>query len=315
MNLNMAVREVPLAHSRSHAVTLNVLSGDAVFIKALRDGCFSACVHSVFDRVVNIESDGGELWTLAGCDCDNAPNTLVIDVPGFAAFGIVRGDSCSVSNRHELRFGSGMRVRFNTASGWSEHLPVYPQEDSALRANLQWIESFLAQTGTPGGFLTVGESESAYLRAANAVLKQQTTQLVDALSQGDLDAASEFAVSVVGLGPTPSGDDYLTGLFSVLNIENSPCYRFRGLCDAVASKADRLTNVISFSALKMAAVGRVRESIIALLRDAMYGNPESLSGLLSRVLAIGSTSGTDIVSGIVSGFRLNLLVGRMDPSS
>jgi hypothetical protein len=290
-----------------HAVTLRACSGDAIFLNELRAHGFSGCVHSVFDRVINIESVKGELWTLAGCECDNAPNTLIVDVPRFTRYGMLRGDSCKISGRDEFRFGSGMRVAFGQAASWSGRIPAYPQNDSLLRANLQLIASNLSQHGMSGGFLAVSEKESTYLHTAYAMLKQQTAELVEALSQGDLEAACKSAVHIVGLGPglTPSGDDFLTGFFSVLNIEGSPGYRFRNLCDDVVLQADKLTNAISFSALKMAAGGRVRESIIALLRNMMYGDSTCLHVSLSRVLAIGSTSGSDIASGILSGFKLN----------
>ena len=297
---------------RYHVLTAR--SGDAIFLETLRAHGFRGRVHSVFERVINLESDCGQLWTLAGRGFDNAPNTLIVDTPELAHFAIARGASCARLDHDELRIGASLRVAFGAASGWRESPLVYPIDVSALRTNLRQIEFALAKDGTAGGFLPASEFESASLRAANTLLKQQATRLVDALSHGDLVAAGESAIKLVGLGPglTPSGDDYLTGLFAVLNIQGSPAYRFRGFCNAIVAtaEADKLTNAISFSALKMAAEGRVRESIVTLLRDLMYGKASSLNASLSRVLAIGSTSGTDIVSGIVSGFKVILYTGR-----
>jgi hypothetical protein len=60
------------------------------------------------------------------------------------------------------------------------------------------------------------------------------------------------------------------------------------------------------AALTQAARGRVRESIAALIGSLLNGRPERLVDPLQRVLSIGSTSGTDIVTGIRCGLELNV---------
>ncbi|MCL6574357.1 MAG: DUF2877 domain-containing protein, partial [Bacillus sp. (in: Bacteria)] len=119
------------------------------------------------------------------------------------------------------------------------------------------------------------------------------------------------AVSLIGLGPglTPSGDDFLVGFFTIFNMKNSPFFSYRSLCEEVALKAKLLTNDISYMALKKASTGNVRESIITLINSIISGNEKDLSLSLNRVLNIGSTSGTDIVLGLVSGLKANLKVG------
>jgi hypothetical protein len=59
-------------------------------------------------------------------------------------------------------------------------------------------------------------------------------------------------------------------------------------------------------ALAKAAVGQVRESISDLMEALFRGSEEKLLLALDRVLAIGSTSGTDIALGIVAGLEMNM---------
>ena len=50
----------------------------------------------------------------------------------------------------------------------------------------------------------------------------------------------------------------------------------------------------------------VRDSIAALIGQLMHGTPGHLAPALRRVLAIGSTSGADIVAGVRCGLELNI---------
>jgi hypothetical protein len=59
-------------------------------------------------------------------------------------------------------------------------------------------------------------------------------------------------------------------------------------------------------ALKKASVGKVRESIIRLVDSLFYGKEEELFFSLNQVINIGSSSGTDIALGLVSGLEANI---------
>jgi hypothetical protein len=304
----MMPEPTPLEIADSGRGTLRALSGDAALLASLRRDGYTGRVHSVFDRVVNLQSAQGGLLTLASSDVDNAPDTLIVDVRGFGNCRLAVGDRCGAAMPDELFIGSALRVNHAGAVTWSERCPAYPDDVSTLRASLGQIEMALARDGTPGGVLPAATGDAPMLRAVHAALAQRAARTLDALSHGDLGVACESALGMIGLGPglTPSGDDFLTGLFAVLNIERSPCHRFRRICDHVVAEAVPLTNAISLATLKAAAQGRVRESIVVLLRYSMFGSAEGVGRSLSRVLAIGSTSGTDIVAGIVAGFKVNL---------
>jgi hypothetical protein len=157
-------------------------------------------------------------------------------------------------------------------------------------------------------------ADDSFATEVATALAQRSASLIDALLQSRQASAERHARSLLGLGPglTPSGDDFLVGLFAVLNVPGSPCH---GLLDGgkdVLPGAHRATNVISLVALRAAADGHVRETISTLVAALLHGTPSTLAEALRRVLAIGSSSGADLAAGVLAGLELNLQVaGRM----
>ncbi len=290
---------------------LQALSADEPLLQTLRQGRFEGRVHSVFERVVNVEDGNGELVTLAGSDVDNAPNTLIVDSPLFGMTGVAVGDRVTASEG-TLAIGERVEIGIGGAVPWAGRTPAYPADASRLRANVAVVRGGIGRLGTPCD-VSSRDASTEFAAEMSRILGQRALVLCAALSRGDLDAAGIHGKAMLGVGPglTPSGDDFLVGLFAVLHIERSPCHPFRSVCADIVADVERRTNAISAAALRAAAHGRVRESIHALIGELMAGRDESLLASLSTVLAIGSTSGTDIVEGIVSGFEVNLHVGGL----
>ncbi|MBS0451259.1 MAG: DUF2877 domain-containing protein [Proteobacteria bacterium] len=307
----VALTAAPGAPARGSAavVQTRAASIDTALLHALRgEGGFSGRVHSVFDRVVNIENQVGEMFTLACRGMDNAPNTAILRLAGFGACGIAGGDAVR-GDAQGIRLGERLHVQLADASPWECSLAAYPSEGGGrLRINLRWLQAELDRLDAAGGMLAPPRGGSAFELAVADMLAQRSTQLADALARGDHAAAREHACSLFGLGPglTPSGDDFLVGLFAVLNISGSPCRGWLGGGTEVLACAQQATHAISLAALVQAARGRVRESIASLIGHLMYGAPGHLAPALRRVLAIGSTSGADIVAGVRCGLELNI---------
>ena len=286
-------------------------SADSVFLSRLRNGPFRGQVHSVFARVVNVLHADGRLYTLAAGDLDDAPNTAVLDdVADFATFGLAVSDPVR-SDGDRLQIGDGLAIVLTAASAWTCSLPDYPPAPTALRTNLCRLRAELQRLGVGGGMGAPRADASAFDHAVTALLEQRAGRLSAALQHGDMAAAARHARTMLGLGPglTPSGDDFLVGLFAVLNVPASPCHGWLGGGRDVLVDADRATHAISLTALTEAANGRVRASIAALIGHLMHGSPDALPVPLRRVLSIGSTSGSDIVAGIRCGLELNIFQG------
>ncbi|MGR4869282.1 DUF2877 domain-containing protein [Variovorax sp. LARHSF232] len=302
-----ATSTAPAARPCRSAGEVRAASIETAFLQALQREGFHGRVHSVFERVVNIEQQGGELFTLACRGLDSAPNTVIVRLSGFGGSGITEGDAVR-GDAAGIQVGERLWIELSDASPWECALPAYPLKTIRLRANLRWLQAQLDRLGAAGGMLAPPRGGSAFELAVADTLAQRSAQLSDALAHGDHAAARKHASSLFGLGPglTPSGDDFLVGLFAVLNISASPCCGWLGGGAEVLAGAERSTHAISLAALTQAARGRVRETIASLIGHLMYGAPGELGPALRRVLAIGSTSGTDIVAGVRCGLELNI---------
>ena len=293
---------------KNHPVNLNIISADASFLKMLGEAPFQATVHSVFTHVINIELSNGTLYTLACRSCDNAPNTAIVDVGEFPDNWFIQGErGVNIPGEHTLNFSS-VSVSFFRSMTWECVLPVWPSGEFHLETKIALLEKTVdQQRSLVFGSKNNSDKTAKFILYALTLLYQKVDQLSDALREEKMNTATDCAVSMIGLGPglTPSGDDFLVGFFAVLNIKNSPACRFHGLCGAVLDQAEDLTNKISLSAMKTAAHGQVRQSLVDLF-NALFDNRSDLDeAVLSRVLDIGSTSGADMMMGILYGLKLN----------
>ncbi|QCJ42229.1 DUF2877 domain-containing protein [Bacillus sp. S3] len=287
------------------------ISGDVEFIKRITHSSFSGFVHSTFYRTFNIQClENGELFTIACSEIDNGPNTLIIDVDHVSFLGIEVNDRVFVKNQ-TLHIENKLALSIEKASKWESVIPVYPPNVEILIRNIRRMKEYIDMYGKSGGFKKQMAAQGPFEAEMSKMLEKRKNLLLNELENNHVSLAIPHAVSLIGLGPglTPSGDDFLTGIFTVFNMKNSPFYAQRSFCEDVLKHAKTLTNDISYMALKKAATGKVRESIISLIESLIAGNEEDLFLSLNKVLSIGSSSGTDISLGLVCGLETKLKAG------
>ncbi|GHI00582.1 DUF2877 domain-containing protein [Neobacillus kokaensis] len=287
------------------------ISGDVDFIRRINNSNFSGVVHSTFNRTFNIQCSGdGELFTIACRMVDNAPNTLIIDSDDLSSWGIEVNDRVFVKN-NTLYIENKLAILVEKARIWASAIPAYPCNIDTLSRNLKTIKEYIDAHGKEGGIKKKPTVQNSFEAELARMLELRTSLLWSELLKNHKSQALKHAVSLVGLGPglTPSGDDFLVGLFTAINMIDSPFYDWRPFCEAVTKKARHLTNDISYTTLEKAAMGKVRESIINLVNSLIADNEEDLILSLNKVFNIGSSSGTDIALGLVCGLEANIIAG------
>ncbi|MBI0577455.1 DUF2877 domain-containing protein [Neobacillus cucumis] len=285
-------------------------SGDVDFIQRVKNLKFSGFVHSTFNRTFNIFcQENSELYTIACGQMDNGPNTIVIEADSFEKLNLEVNDIV-YSNHHILYIGDKMAITLERVENWESILPTYPEDLNRLKINLNKMKSYIDIHGKSGG-IKKALSQTPFEKEMSNLLEKRTNLLFSELLKNRMSAALQHAVSLIGLGPglTPSGDDFLVGLFTILNMRHSPFISDHFFCEEVVKKAKDLTNDISFMALKKASAGQVRESIIVLVNSLINGKENELILALKNVLNIGSSSGTDIALGLICGLEVNLFAG------
>ena len=124
-----------------------------------------------------------------------------------------------------------------------------------------------------------------------------------ALHADDLKAFESAALRVLGLGPglTPSGDDFVGGIFFAL--AHAPRASWRGDLPAVQARmraaAKTATNVISAALLDDLMAGRSHAALHELLA-ALQGLQEcEIARATQGLLRLGASSGADMLAGLL----------------
>jgi hypothetical protein len=286
---------------------IHALSGDSLFIARIEEAAFHGTVHSRFDRTLNIRcADSGDLYTVACRDLDNGPNTLIMDCFNLRPFDIKPGEGVSCS-ANRLYIGNRMALMTENADYWQCILPEYPARSNALRLNLLIMKQYIDEFGKCGGMKTTSQPHNRFEKEVSRMLQDRSVVFLNELCAGRKESAIQAGRSLLGLGPglTPSGDDFLMGIFAVINLHGGPLHAYTSLCQGILWQASQRTNDISLAALKQAASGLVRDSIVKLIDTLAYGTQDLLLPRIAEVLRIGSSSGTDIAMGIYAGLRFS----------
>lgn len=130
-------------------------------------------------------------------------------------------------------------------------------------------------------------------------------QLKASLLAGDgtgIESAAE-RLAGLGIGLTPSGDDMLTGcLAALLHCLGAEDFCVNSLRSAMERLTDR-TTFISGQMMRAACEGRFRSSLRQLIRALGSDDETGLDAALQAVLAVGATSGYDMLRGVRTAFE------------
>ncbi|MDP5226589.1 MULTISPECIES: DUF2877 domain-containing protein [Arthrobacter] len=284
---------------------------------AARSGGLS--VHSVFTHVINFLTPDGRLVTFASGGLDDAPWTLRADLPDWAGFPVVAGESVRVTpSSVVLADGAVLLEGWRGAEPW-EPSPLPAADDAGPPELLEALQDWIARHGVPGGMLAAVGANS-FEAAVQARLGEASASLSEALIWYSKTGRADFLdpelldraiLGLVGLGAglTPSGDDHLCGVALVAARPGSRLSGVGGRLLAVLDAYPERTTDVSEATLREAAEGRARQSLLDLLAGLTAVVPgdvdplEHLRPLLVQVLGIGRTSGTDILSGLLAGLR------------
>jgi hypothetical protein len=161
----------------------------------------------------------------------------------------------------------------------------------------------------PAGGRILDPAARSLLVAEAGVLADLAHQLASDALAGRVVTSGVRGLVGAGGGLTPSGDDVLCGVLLTLGAVDTPPAR-RASSSVRTSVAASLGTTTSLSAalLVAAGAGYAVPDVVRLVTIAVAGTADrsadvALPELLHRVLAIGHSSGRDLVSGVVGALR------------
>lgn len=288
-----------------------VLSADARLLDVWRKGA-AGTVFGLYSKALYLQDGQGIINCLTTREQDDGPFTARLNLDSFEPLlddGLVSGSEFRLRG-NELLVNS-LSCDWSHSAAWDTELPAFPPHPR-LQQLLPVLRRVLINEGKTGGlarlFADLAEND---VFAAQLAARADT--LLTALRHNQPEAAEKAGRLLLGLGLglTPSGDDFLAALITLFHLPHSPFSSvYQQIGDNWASAAEQATTPVSAFMLKIAASGRTRAAVCRLVAALADGTQPAVIREASRVLAFGSLSGTDWLAGLTAGLESGLRLCR-----
>lgn len=197
-----------------------------------------------------------------------------IALPDFAAFAA------------EVNLSAGDRISLSGSEIAAGERLFAMQRIPTVSDRIAAVEAYVHANGSADGMVELIRENRGNVR-----------EKIDALTRGD----DEAAVKLIGLGRglTPSGDDFLCGFISLLSKAEHPLAK--EVREAIAANLHRTTD-ISAAYVKSALSGEYFTVYDRAVRAILGDEPFELN--CDFVLAMGASSGTDTMLGVLAAAKL-----------
>jgi len=192
------------------------------------------------------------------------------------------------------------RLRKEPSSLYSSSVPVLDADPETVRENLSALARLLVAKAPPKSLAFIFEPklEKHFTRVFEQHLLARFKKAVAYFLAGN-DARGVKTMRGLGLGLTPSGDDFISGLLAGLN------FAVKSLRFDAAARIERVYfyaeggNLVSNSFLRCSYEGKVNAKVRRLLKALAGKNRKELAAAAAAALKSGHTSGADFCAGLV----------------
>ncbi len=271
----------------------------------------SGAVHSVFRAVLNLQTRAG-LMTIGGPSVEPLPHGLLLAGPlDFQTLGLRTGQQVVLNGTTIQIPAYGIDIDLSRAVSWSPRLPATDPDLARARWRLRArhvrilaAAAVRARAGSGDGLGDlIDHRGNAPLRPVARLAAPRLERLAEAVGNADRAAAGMAAESLVGLGPglTPAGDDALVGLAAAVTAMAGPGTLDATFLRRVADTASSRTTAVSTAFLRHATAGEFSAGLHRLLAVLIGPDPSDVATTIERSVALGATSGTDTLVGVLWG--------------
>jgi hypothetical protein len=259
-------------------------------------------LHSLFSRVANF-AGGGRLVTLGTQALDDGPLNIVIHTLPEGLTRLEVGIDTLVLHGRDVR--SWKRGGGTT---YDSEITDFEPGDSAvqrIKENSATLRDFLCQRAHSSSlrFLWMKEALRFGGGPFNDAVAQRIWAGAQALRAGQWIEGTR-SLRGVGIGLTPTGDDFLVGVMFGLHVAaRATGTDAQSVVDLMGDEALRGEPIRSEPIIKamyrMARRARAFRSLKNLLAAIVWHGAEEVVSCAQSVFSVGETSGTDLVTGLV----------------
>ncbi len=270
----------------------------------LTKGSERAAVHSVFRNAINLQYEDDYLITAMPESFSASCQSVILSEADFNTLksSITVFDGAQYTNSPMLL----QKTRIIDLSIPDfEKFPAFKKlpVEVLKEAVKSYKEAFGSKSIASGLAPILGGSGNLYTEAADRGLQE----LKESLCSERLEGIKAALFGFIGLGPglTPSGDDFIYGCLAALYYFWAYKDKDRSILEKTAAEiavmANKKTTIISYNMLRSCIAGEFNESVrdfcISLL------NSKYSEAFMEKVLRIGSSSGADIMTGMLFTFE------------
>ncbi len=281
--------------------------------RAIRQEGWSGEVIAVHAQSCYVTGDDAEIYAIVHAPLGNGPLNLVIRPPGPSSFpGLTVGTSVA-STGARLLLGENLDIDVERAALWDPkaYLAIGADSDGLRRCLVELYRT--APASAPGQSLVrllphLHEDDlPAPLEAVSHFPRSHAliAGLVEGLTSRNRRSLKVVTSSLAGLGPglTPAGDDFLAGTLLALALiqEHRADAELAQIAGLLLETAAPRTHEISAAYMRAAHAGEASEAWHPLLGAIAAGDATAARDAVGAVMAIGETSGADMLAGFITG--------------
>jgi len=259
-------------------------------------------VHSKFSKIVNFINSENQIISVATDEKFLHANSIIIKNIDLQNIEQIETNKYElIINNYNLHLDKNLELNSeldfqpkNTAPYFSDfekkYLHLFKEKSLVFLLNEPIIASATKQS----------DNLNSFEKAMQNHLKSAYSEI---LSGNILQGISKF--KGVGIGLTPSGDDFIAGFLYGLNIiEISKLLNFNSLKSEIL-KTSTGNNIISNNLLILASDGLFFSRLKILIECILMYHEDNIENTLEKLFEVGETSGSDILVGILTAVKIS----------
>ena len=260
-------------------------------------------VHSVFNAAANIVFPGGLVLSLNAADSVRMPNGLELsNSPGTFPFTILRPGMPVLLGAQRLHIESAhCSLDLSHCTQWNPHINRPERLDRHnIVKNREWLARYLSTNPLSTSHTLVQSLDLSSFFADTLVWYLPPAVTLESDCKIDILPMAR-SLCGRGIGLTPSGDDILAGWIASNWLLYGPLPCLLEAFQQIIAVASQQTHLLSQCWLGYAAEGNVAQPIQAFLNALSSDNEAELAKTTQAVVAMGATSGYDLLQGMLLG--------------